>query len=409
MGDHRTREQQQGRGKSIAEQEALRSEGTPHQATIVFPASHSATTTTASAAAAAEAAPFAEAGLDRALLPAEPSVEPSMGPSVELPAEPFVEPLVVLPPPGAAEDPVLGQLLADLGNKRVYLTDVPKLMRLPVWERQRVYRPERAKAMAAECLKRAVAAEEEASGELESSSTSTSTSTCTSSSASSRTGGMAFPGVITLYEKAWEPAVSFKAAAASDASDEAWLSSSRARFGVVDGQHRVGALRELFGRGAWEGRVLVEVLPLPGPGAVAELFTDINKAEPVKDVDLPGAASEAERGALSAACGALAEAFPDLFKESARCRLPHVQVDNLREAIFEARVMDRHGLATETDLLAWLLKENDKLAAKSDRWWLQQGTKGRPGNRADPAYEKGLAKARAFGFFLGLSNHWLNH
>ena len=41
---------------------------------------------------------------------------------------------------GASGDPILGELLVDLGEKRLYLADVPKLMRLPVWEKQRAFR-----------------------------------------------------------------------------------------------------------------------------------------------------------------------------------------------------------------------------------------------------------------------------
>ena len=54
------------------------------------------------------------------------------------------------------------------------------------------------------------------------------------------------------------------------------------RFGIVDGQHRVGALRILYGRGDFDGRVLLEVFPLGTEEAVSDLFAEINKAEPVK-------------------------------------------------------------------------------------------------------------------------------
>ena len=48
------------------------------------------------------------------------------------------------------------------------------------------------------------------------------------------------------------------------------------RYGVVYGQHRVGALRELLGRGEWRDgqRVLMEVLPLPNDNAVVFLNID---------------------------------------------------------------------------------------------------------------------------------------
>lgn len=49
---------------------------------------------------------------------------------------------------------------------------------------------------------------------------------------------------------------------------------------------------------------------------MAELFTDINKAEPVKDVDLPGVASTDERDILASSVSALRTAYPEMFKVS---------------------------------------------------------------------------------------------
>jgi hypothetical protein len=45
-------------------------------------------------------------------------------------------------------DPILGSLLYRMGNRRLYLMDVPTLYNIPVWEKQRVYRKERAKNIA---------------------------------------------------------------------------------------------------------------------------------------------------------------------------------------------------------------------------------------------------------------------
>ena len=50
----------------------------------------------------------------------------------------------------------------------------------------------------------------------------------------------------------------------------------------MDGQHRVGAVRMLHNQNMYAGRVLVEMFSLQSEAEVAELFTDINKAEPVR-------------------------------------------------------------------------------------------------------------------------------
>ena len=52
------------------------------------------------------------------------------------------------------EHPILGRAIEDLGYKAVYSTSIQILKSIPVWERQRAYRHERAKAMAIDKLKR---------------------------------------------------------------------------------------------------------------------------------------------------------------------------------------------------------------------------------------------------------------
>ncbi len=48
----------------------------------------------------------------------------------------------------------------------------------------------------------------------------------------------------------------------------------------MDGQHRVGALRVLYGLGEFESRVLIEVLPQPDDAGVAALFTWLFSSSP---------------------------------------------------------------------------------------------------------------------------------
>jgi len=298
--------------------------------------------------------------------------------------------------------------LADLGDKRVYLCDIPKLLRLPVWERQRVYRPDRAKGIAMDKIRKKA----------------------------SSGSPLSFPGVISLYEKAWEAAPErsdLAAAERGDNGDDAGsslvegegsgsgvsaaqasvqaqlLALARSRFGIVDGQHRVGALRVLFGKGEFEGtRVLIEVFPLANEEQVSELFIEINKAEPVKDVDLPGMASDFERETLFRVAETLKAAYPEMFKDSTKCRKPHLNLDNLRDAVFSRGVVARHGFVDESELLEWLLNENYELAELSDEAWFAKesfGGKKPPG----PAFQKALAKARSFRFYLGLNDDWLDN
>ena len=61
----------------------------------------------------------------------------------------------------------------------------------------------------------------------------------------------------------------------------------------------------------------------------------------MKEVDLPGAASQIEGEILDSAVAALAGKFPTMFKETPKCKRPHLNVDNLRDALFQTKVKVR--------------------------------------------------------------------
>ena len=51
------------------------------------------------------------------------------------------------------DHPVLGQMIADLGYKRIHLASSKNLATIPIWKKQRIYRMERSKNMATEKMK----------------------------------------------------------------------------------------------------------------------------------------------------------------------------------------------------------------------------------------------------------------
>lgn len=134
------------------------------------------------------------------------------------------------------DHPIFGKKVASLGYKTVYLTSVSSLAKTQVWERQRTLRPDRAARIAASKI------------------------------ALGRTSSLS--GVITMF------------------SDK--LSG---RSGIVDGQHRAGALMILSQEGYWEGldqNILIDVFETESDEQVVALFKEINSAEPVRLVDMPG-------------------------------------------------------------------------------------------------------------------------
>lgn len=61
----------------------------------------------------------------------------------------------VVPQEEEEHHPILGQVVADFGYKRMHVVSAKTLANIPVWKKQRIYRHDRAKAMAADKLKTA--------------------------------------------------------------------------------------------------------------------------------------------------------------------------------------------------------------------------------------------------------------
>lgn len=89
---------------------------------------------------------------------------------------------------------------------------------------------------------------------------------------------------------------------------------------------------------------------------------------------------------------------------SANCRLPHVNIDNLRDAIFKANVVGRTGMSSAAQLVEWVKAKNARIAEKSDAEWKESYR----GRNADTV-AKAVDKARANNFFLGLEPNWLDY
>lgn len=208
------------------------------------------------------------------------------------------------------EHPLLGTSIADFGYKQIYIVPAKLLSTIPVWKKQRIYRHDRAKIIMAEKAK---------------------------------TPHLGLPGIICLVED-------------KETGD----------LSILDGQHRVGALTLLAEKEDSAGidveHILVELYcnsrseQLP-----AELFSEINKAEPIKLVDMPGVAKNQERKIITEGASRLADKFPDMFKPSQRCRSPHLNIDNLRDALFASNVLKRHDIKSPKKLVDWMMVQNEVL------------------------------------------------
>jgi hypothetical protein len=187
---------------------------------------------------------------------------------------------------------------------------------------------------------------------------------------------------------------------------------------IIDGQHRVAMLTILAEKRAKSkagddssffdlDQILVEVFPeekakkddYSSSSHAEEIFLEINKAEPVKLVDLPGIAlTKSDRNTINEGASRLEAAFPAMFSESQRCRPPHLNVDNLRDALFASDVVKRHGLKSPKALETWMLQQNDTMKQE----YLSETSA-----KAGAVSKSALDKAIKNGFFLGLDSSWL--
>jgi len=246
------------------------------------------------------------------------------------------------------DHPILGQTILDLGHKRIHVTSAKKLLAIPIWEKQRTYRHDRAKAMATDKMK---------------------------------TFQLGIPGVISLYE------------------------FEGGELAILDGQHRIGMFSILNQRGLDIDldRILVEVFPMINKKDNAlDIFTEINKAEPVKVIDMPGVANQSERRIINEAVTVLAEKYPLMFKPSQRCRSPHLNIDNLRDAIFASGLLKRHSITNQKVLVSLLLSRNEELADLYNN-----DVYNNIGTKSNGITVNASKKAKTNAFYLGLDSSWL--
>eukprot|EP00592_Proboscia_alata_P008201 CAMPEP_0194362894 /NCGR_PEP_ID=MMETSP0174-20130528/10748_1 /TAXON_ID=216777 /ORGANISM="Proboscia alata, Strain PI-D3" /LENGTH=459 /DNA_ID=CAMNT_0039136089 /DNA_START=13 /DNA_END=1392 /DNA_ORIENTATION=- len=263
-------------------------------------------------------------------------------------------------PDAESDHPILGPTLFDFGYKRIHVVSASTLSTIPVWERQRTYRHDRAKLMASEKSK------------------------------ALHTG---LPGIIALYE------------------------GSDGNLSIIDGQHRVGMLTLLKDKYSKEeedpfdlDNILVEVFPekdLEVSNLANDVFTEINKAEPVKQVDMPDVVDTHEKGNLeviNSAASSISKKYPEMFKASQNCRMPHVNIDNLRNKLFTSGVIEQHSIRDSNTLLLWIEEKNLELG---ERYKNSEDENNIPKKGGKKIGKAALTKALKHNFFLGLDSSWV--
>lgn len=284
--------------------------------------------------------------------------------------------------------PILGEKIADLGYKLIYKTNVHSLAQAPVWKQRITLRCHRA-AVIANKLEKSI--------------------------------DPSINGVITFYRD-----------------------KETGNVGIIDGQHRAGALLLLAYQGGWcewERNVLVEVFDTTNETAIEALFREINSAVSLRAEGLNDSKKEKKTAPLATyseilrqkqeqaetnarrvrivneTTSKLMQKYPSMFRKSVRCKNPHVNLNLLRDEIHEHDVMHRHGLISTVDLLRHLDDANERIRviaeerhaeeiAKSTNDVARHNTGGAAASWTK-AMKDGFPKAYRYGFFLGWDKSWL--
>ena len=151
------------------------------------------------------------------------------------------------------------------------------------------------------------------------------------------------PGIITLFE------------------------DKEGSVSIIDGQHRVGMLAILSMKKAPGlqfslDKILVEVFKnqsqLDDSIIAGDLFSDINKAEPVKLIDMPGEANRDHLRIINPVAETLEQMFPNMFKPNARCLPPHLHLDTFRELLYNSEIIKKYNIKDADKLLEWIFDRN---------------------------------------------------
>jgi hypothetical protein len=112
---------------------------------------------------------------------------------------------------------------------------------------------------------------------------------------------------------------------------------------------------------------------------------------------------------LDGATDLLMREYAEMFKPTARCRPPHLNIDVFREDLFQSELIIRLGLKSIEDLTRHIKSANIKLGERSDDEWGQRlGVVNAKGVRSK-TIDQAIKKARSNGFFLGLDASWMNN
>lgn len=103
----------------------------------------------------------------------------------------------------------------------------------------------------------------------------------------------------------------------------------------------------------------------------------------------------------------LMKRFPTFFKESQRCRPPNVNIDILRDKIFQSDLLTSKNISSSGELIELINIANMNYSKLSDLDLEKRIITAGNFQSKGPMLKQAIAKAKEHSFFLGIDDNWL--
>lgn len=113
---------------------------------------------------------------------------------------------------------------------------------------------------------------------------------------------------------------------------------------------------------------------------------------------------EADRTLITEAMESVRQQYPDMFKPTSRCKIPHVNIDVLRDDLFNASVLRVRRFASVPEVVAQLQLINSHLKVKYAQLASEKDVDKEVFTKS---FQTALAKAQKYEFYLGMEKDWI--
>ena len=127
----------------------------------------------------------------------------------------------------------------------------------------------------------------------------------------------------------------------------------------------------------------------------------VNAASPPETKILLSLSHKQIKNIIDKTCKHFQANYQVMFKPSKQCKIPHLNIDNMRETLYESNLV--HKFPNELELIQHIEQINATLALRSEQEWLKTQD-----NYSDRSKLDALYKSQSNKFYLGMERNWVN-